>query len=233
MNTRSASRAEAPVDSAPRPQGAGLGRAGARLPLADGAQLCRGLPHRRERTLAPAACDAGLHDGRPAGLPRRLGAGRHAPCALRQLRARPGGRVALSAQPGQRPARASCGAQPGGRARHRRLAGPDRPGDGAEAGWATYNDLGWEMVDVRVWQGSTSVSPDTAGRTQGSRVGHWTFHKALRPLPGAAERSSNEWRPGRAAWQLRSRAAPPQPSSSGDLGPGLESAVAIWNEGTT
>jgi hypothetical protein len=41
-----------------------------------------------------------------------------------------------------------------------------------------------EMVDVRIWQGIHFRFADTAGRTQGSRVGHWTFHKALRPLPG-------------------------------------------------
>ena len=54
--------------------GAGLGRAGARLPLADGAELRRRLPHGRERTLAPAARDAGLHDGGPGGLSPRCGA---------------------------------------------------------------------------------------------------------------------------------------------------------------
>lgn len=42
-----------------------------------------------------------------------------------------------------------------------------------------------EMVDVRIWQGIHFRFADTAGRTQGSRVGHWTFRKALRPLPGA------------------------------------------------
>ena len=41
-----------------------------------------------------------------------------------------------------------------------------------------------EMVDVRIWQGIHFRFADTAGRTQGSRVGHWVFHKALKPVPG-------------------------------------------------
>jgi hypothetical protein len=41
-----------------------------------------------------------------------------------------------------------------------------------------------EMVDVRIWQGIHFRFADTAGRTQGQRIAHWTFHKALKPVPG-------------------------------------------------
>ena len=41
-----------------------------------------------------------------------------------------------------------------------------------------------EMVDVRIWQGIHFRFADTAGREQGQRIAHWTFHKALKPVPG-------------------------------------------------
>jgi hypothetical protein len=41
-----------------------------------------------------------------------------------------------------------------------------------------------EMVDVRIWQGIHFRFADTAGRMQGQRIAHWTFHKALKPVPG-------------------------------------------------
>ena len=56
MNTTSASPAESPATperASADPQSPGLGRAGSRLPLADGAQLRRRLPHCGERALAP------------------------------------------------------------------------------------------------------------------------------------------------------------------------------------
>jgi hypothetical protein len=42
-----------------------------------------------------------------------------------------------------------------------------------------------EMVDVRIWQGIHFRFADDAGRRQGSRIAHWTFHKELRPLRGS------------------------------------------------
>ena len=136
MNTTSASPAEAPRRTGrAAAQGPGLGRAGARLPLADGAELRRRLPHRRERALAPAARDAGLHDGRAGGLSHPLGPGRHAPRALLELRARPGGgrRATCAALLRGRPEH-HAGHNPAGALAIVALAGADAGGRGVGLG---------------------------------------------------------------------------------------------------
>jgi hypothetical protein len=47
-----------------------------------------------------------------------------------------------------------------------------------------FSDAAQEVVDVRILQGIHFRSADEEGRRQGGRVGHWTFMKSLRPLPG-------------------------------------------------
>ncbi len=50
--------------------------------------------------------------------------------------------------------------------------------------YTSFSQAQREMVDVRVWQGIHFRFADEIGMRQGSRVGHWTFHKALRPVRG-------------------------------------------------
>ena len=150
MNTTSASPAEASADApADRPtgtQGAGLGRAGARLPLADGAQLRRRLPHRRERALAAGARDAGLHDGGSGRLPPDLGPGGHTPRALREFRARAVGRAALPPfAAGAAVPSTTSGHNPAGALAIVGAAGLDAVVTAAAG--PRYNDLGGEWIE--------------------------------------------------------------------------------------
>ncbi len=41
-----------------------------------------------------------------------------------------------------------------------------------------------DVVEVRILQGIHFRFADELGRRQGTRIGHWVFHKALRPIPG-------------------------------------------------
>ena len=41
-----------------------------------------------------------------------------------------------------------------------------------------------DVVEVRILQGIHFRFADELGRQQGSRIGHWVFHKALKPRPG-------------------------------------------------
>jgi hypothetical protein len=50
--------------------------------------------------------------------------------------------------------------------------------------YTSFSQVQREMVDVRVWQGIHFRFADEIGMRQGSRIGHWTFHKALRPMRG-------------------------------------------------
>jgi hypothetical protein len=42
-----------------------------------------------------------------------------------------------------------------------------------------------DVVEVRILQGIHFRFADELGRAQGTRIGHWVFHKSLRPIPGA------------------------------------------------
>ena len=46
------------------------------------------------------------------------------------------------------------------------------------------SDVQKDMVEVRIYQGIHFRFADVDGRDQGTRVGHWTFQKFLRPLHG-------------------------------------------------
>jgi hypothetical protein len=48
-----------------------------------------------------------------------------------------------------------------------------------------FSDAADDVVDVRVLQGIHFRYADELGRLQGSRIGHWVFHKVLGPAPGA------------------------------------------------
>jgi hypothetical protein len=48
--------------------------------------------------------------------------------------------------------------------------------------YARLSDIEREMVEVRIWQGIHFRTAEDVGRVQGSRIGHWTYHKYLRPL---------------------------------------------------
>jgi hypothetical protein len=50
--------------------------------------------------------------------------------------------------------------------------------------YTRFSQTQQEMVDVRVWQGIHFRFADAVGLQQGSRIGHWTFQKALKPVPG-------------------------------------------------
>ncbi len=47
-----------------------------------------------------------------------------------------------------------------------------------------FSDAAADVVEVRILQGIHFRYADELGRAQGSRIGHWVFHKALKPVPG-------------------------------------------------
>ena len=50
--------------------------------------------------------------------------------------------------------------------------------------YARLSDIEKEMVEVRIWQGIHFRTAEYVGRAQGAQIGHWTYHKYLRPLRG-------------------------------------------------
>ena len=48
-----------------------------------------------------------------------------------------------------------------------------------------FSDAAADVVEVRILQGIHFRFADELGRDQGRRIGHWVFHKALKPVPGA------------------------------------------------